>query len=136
MTTTLTPGQLSELKLVAKRAAAHAYCDYSQFPVGAAVRTTNGQVFAGCNVENVSFGLTNCAERTAIFSAVTEGFRRGQLQAIVLYVPGEKLYSPCGACRQVIAEFFHQDAEIIATSDATADRRWTIAELLPAGFSF
>lgn len=136
MTNPLTPGQLSELKVAAQRAAANAYCDYSRFPVGAAVRTTNGRVFAGCNVENASLGLTNCAERTAIFSAVTEGFRRGELQAIILYMPGEKLYSPCGACRQVIAEFFHDDAEIIATSDAISDRRWSIKELLPAGFNF
>ncbi len=136
MSTPLTPEQLSELKAAAKRAAANAYCDYSRFPVGAAVRTTSGRVFAGCNVENVSLGLTNCAERTAIFTAVTEGFKRGDLQTLVFYMPGEKLYSPCGACRQVIAEFFHQGAEIIATSDARDDRRWTVAELLPEGFSF
>lgn len=90
--------QLIEAALAVRQ---HAYAPYSKFPVGAAVLTEEGEIFAGCNVENASFGLTNCAERTAVFAAVAAGRSR----FLALAVATEGGYSPCGACRQVLAEF-------------------------------
>ena len=88
---------------IAKEAREKAYVPYSKFKVGAALLTKEGNVFSGCNVENASYGLTCCAERTAIFKAVSEGQRNFTALAVVADVP--TLCSPCGACRQVIAEF-------------------------------
>lgn len=98
-----TPAQLKKLKAAAKAAAAQAYAPYSKFRVGAAVLTKSGRIFAGCNVENASYGLANCAERTAIFSAVAAGQRR--FKCVVVYTPTPTATAPCGACRQVIHEF-------------------------------
>lgn len=109
-----------------------AYAPYSRFLVGAAVQTASGKQFFGCNVENVSYGLTNCAERTAIFSAVTAGER--SFTSIALASAGG--VTPCGACRQVLAEF--APALRVLIVDANADdllREWSLANLLPGMFS-
>jgi cytidine deaminase len=98
--------------------------------VGAAVRTADGRVFTGCNVENASFGLTICAERNAIFQAVTAGAR--DIVAVAVYTPTRRPVSPCGACRQVIAEF--GAADVHSACDTELTKRWTAAELLPDGF--
>ncbi|OGS11691.1 MAG: cytidine deaminase [Elusimicrobia bacterium RIFOXYA2_FULL_58_8] len=92
----------------AKAAQKNAYCPYSRYPVGAAVITDSGRVFTGCNVENASFGLAICAERVAIFKAVSHGEK-----AIRALCVAAKSAKPCGACRQVIIEFAPKDAEII-----------------------
>lgn len=127
---------LQKLLDSAKLSAQHAYCTYSNFPVGAAVITKENQIFSGCNVENISYGLTNCAERTAIFSAVNAGVKPGEIQAILLYMPGNKLYTPCGACRQVMAEFISSDSVVYATCDSDEKKTWMMGDLLPEGFSF
>src|SRR5471030_2539074 len=88
------------LEQAARRAAGAAYAPYSKFRVGAAVLTGSGKIFTGCNVENASYGLCNCAERTAIFSAVTAGERK--IKAVAIYTPTATPITPCGACRQVI----------------------------------
>src|SRR4051794_37115307 len=93
----------------ARAAMEKAYCEYSQFAVGAAVLTESGKIFVGCNVENASYGLTMCAERNAIFQAIAQGHR--DLKAVVVVTPTETPTPPCGACRQVINEF-NPDAEI------------------------
>lgn len=97
------PAQLKKLKAAAKEAATRAYAPYSRFRVGAAVLTESGKIFAGCNVENASYGLCNCAERTAIFSAVAAGERK--FKCVAVYTPTKTATAPCGACRQVIHEF-------------------------------
>ena len=92
----------------AKTAQKKAYCPYSRYPVGAAVMMESGRIYTGCNVENASFGLAICAERVAIFKAVSHGEKK--IQALCVAAKSAK---PCGACRQVIIEFAHKDAEMI-----------------------
>ncbi|WP_028671171.1 cytidine deaminase [Saccharospirillum impatiens] len=125
-----------ELKAAAKAVAANAYVPYSQFPVGAALRTLSGDVFSGCNIENRSYPLGMCGERNAINTAAATGVRPGDIAELVVFMPGEHLFSPCGGCRQVIAEFMPADGVVWATNDGEAFKRWTVAELLPDGFSF
>src|SRR5579864_7063782 len=108
----MSPAQQDNLIAAAKRAYEHAHAPYSKFRVGAAILLENGQVFSGCNVENAYYGLTNCAERTAIFSAVTAlGGEEVRIQAVAVVNDREVACSPCGACRQVISEF-GPDADI------------------------
>ena len=116
---------------LAKKARANAYAPYSGFSVGAAVLAADGRVFSGCNIENASYGLTNCAERTAIFSAVAAGAR--ELAALAVVADGELPCSPCGACRQVIAEF--AVGRIILANLAGKRRVVTKEELLPFAFT-
>ena len=115
----------------AVEAALRAYSPYSRFAVGAAVLSADGRIHAGANVENASFGLSICAERNAIFRAVADGART--IDAIVVYTPTAEPTPPCGACRQVLAEF-GADALIVCCSDGVADRRYRLAELLPQAF--
>jgi cytidine deaminase len=121
------------LMLAAKDAADHAYAPYSNFRVGAALECKDGYVVAGCNVENASYGLTICAERNAIAAAVATGHQ--EFNTIVVYTPLKKLVAPCGACRQVIAEFMHPDGEIVLANDVGDSQCWTVSELLPAAFT-
>lgn len=88
----------------------NAYAPYSDFHVGAALQVTDGPIVAGCNVENASYGLTNCAERTAIFSAVKDGYR--SFSAVAVVTSGDGLPYPCGACRQVLSEFCGADCPV------------------------
>ncbi len=105
---------------------ANAHAPYSQFQVGAAVETCDGKVFSGCNVENLSFGLTICAERVAIFSAVAAGHR--DFSRIVVVADTDQPISPCGACRQVMAEFSIPE---VILANRHQQLRFTLEELLP-----
>ena len=118
-----------ELIEAARRVRQRAYVPYSHFAVGAALLGCSGKVYEGCNVENVSYGLTICAERTAVFKAVSEGEREFQALAVVTSTGG----SPCGACRQVLAEFNVQMAVHVADVEGHY-RTFTVAELLPEAF--
>jgi len=122
-------------KLVAQAIEARnrAYTPYSNFKVGAAVLTANQEVFLGCNVENASYGLTNCAERTAIFKAVSEGEQ--EIVAIAIVGDTEGPVSPCGACRQVIAEFATEQTKVILANLKGDVRETSIQELLPGFFT-
>ena len=131
MTAVLTAPQRRRLIAAARRAAAAAYAPYSRFPVGAAVLMADGRVFTGCNVENASFGLTNCAERTALFAAVAAGSRRLRAVAVFTPTPGPTL--PCGACRQVLHEF-GPDAQVLSVCAGAGRTETTLAALLPHAF--
>ena len=122
-----------ELIGAAQSARDHAYAPYSSFKVGAAVRAGSGGVYSGCNVENASYGLTICAERVAIFKALAAG----EQEITALAVVSEPGAPPCGACRQVLAEFTSQpeDAVIIVVNGRGDERRYTLSQLLPSHFS-
>jgi len=123
----------SELLALASRARRFGYAPYSNFAVGAALLASDGRVFTGCNVENASLGLTLCAERVAVVKAVSEGAR--SFKALAIAGPGRAAIPPCGACRQVLAEF----APELRIYWQSADRRVvarSLGRLLPEGFRF
>lgn len=117
----------------AKEASQNSYSPFSRFAVGAAVMTAGGKIFQGCNVENSSFGLTNCAERTAIFKAVSEGEK--EIFAVAIYSPNADSCYPCGACRQVLYEFQTDDYEIdVVTENLGELEVKKLSYFLPNGF--
>lgn len=122
---------LHQLMRAATNASRNAYAPYSQFPVGAACVTPDGQIFVGANVENASYGLSICAERNAVFQAVAAGSRI--IRVLVLYTPTPMPVTPCGACRQVLCEF-GADISIHCCCDGPDILRFTSGELLPAAF--
>lgn len=124
----------TELIEVADAARGQAYVPYSHFHVGAALLDENNRLFTGCNIENASYGATNCAERTAIFKAISEGSRRIRRLAVVC--DQDKPCMPCGICRQVISEFAGDDFELLAASPSGEFKKYTMAELLPDAFRF
>ncbi|MFO8068675.1 MAG: cytidine deaminase [Alkalibacterium sp.] len=109
-----------------------AYVPYSKFPVGAALHTKDGKTYTGCNIENASYGLSNCAERTAIFKAVSEGDK--EFDYLVVTGGTEEPISPCGACRQVMVEFCEPDMKVLLTNKKGKIKETTVAELLPGAF--
>ncbi len=110
-----------------------AYVPYSHFPIGAVLVAKNGQIFTGVNIENASFGLTNCGERTAIFKAVSEGVT--DFEELIVYGETEQPVSPCGACRQVMAEFFSKDLKVTLVAKDKSTVVMTVRELLPYSFT-
>jgi cytidine deaminase len=114
----------------ARHASAAAYAPYSGFRVGAAVLTADGEIYGGCNVENASYGLTVCAERVAIWKAVSDGAPR--ITTLVVYTPTSTITAPCGACRQVAFEF-GPDMKVICVCDG-GEEEFTLAQLLPGAF--
>lgn len=126
---------MDKVKLMeeAKKAREKAYVPYSKFPVGAALLTTDGKVYHGCNIENSAYSMANCAERTAFFKAVSEGITR--FKALAVTGDTEGPISPCGACRQVIAEFCDTDMPVYLTNLKGNVTETTVGELLPGAFS-
>lgn len=123
-----------ELMQIARDVCKNSYSPYSKFPVGAAVLYRDGKIYKGTNVENSSFGLTLCAERNAISTAVADG-QKATLEAIAIYSPKEKMCAPCGACRQWIWEFSGgKDVKIILEAEKDGLYTTTIKEILPLGF--
>ena len=123
-----------KLERAAAQVMKNAHAPYSKFRVGAAILLTNGKIFSGCNVENASYGMTNCAERTAIFTAVAELGPGIEIQAVALTNDRGVACSPCGACRQVIYEFGPDATVFFQGSDGSKEAH--IKELLPEGFRF
>ena len=123
--------EFAALSVAARTASAFAYCPYSQFRVGAAVLVGDGDIIGACNVENASFGLSICAERSAIFHAVARGYLK--IRALVLYTPTAKPVTPCGACRQVLAEF-GGDAAVVCVCDGRESIVTNLKELLAMPF--
>lgn len=138
----MTPAAADALLAAARRAAAAAYCPYSGYAVGAALRTADGRVFTGCNVENASYGLTLCAERVAMAAAVAAGAREGA--ALALAAGKDQPAMPCGACLQVLAEFCPPGMPVACATLGPPDGsgsaagapvvRTTLGELLPSRF--
>ncbi|MCX6029444.1 MAG: cytidine deaminase [Chloroflexi bacterium] len=125
----MTLAEIQALVIAAAKAREAAYVPYSHFAVGAALLAASGEIYIGCNVENASFGLTVCAERNAVFHAVAQGERHFAVVAVVT----QNGVTPCGACRQVLAEFNPQMMVIVA--DTTGNRCiYNLAELLPHAF--
>jgi len=126
----VTEEKLEGLFEAAMQASKLAYCPYSKFPVGAAILVSDGRIFTGCNVENRSYGLTNCAERTAIFTAVAEGARK--IAAVAIAAPkAEYPVGPCGACRQVLTEFGDDDVPVVFGSKIENLKKATLGQLYP-----
>ena len=123
---------LAEMLDLARRALANAYVEYSHFRVGACIRAASGRLYAGCNVENASYGLTLCAETTAIGAMITGGDRR--IVEMVLLTERPKLLPPCGRCRQQIKEFAKEDAVIHLWGPQGLRLTTTLGELLPLAF--
>ncbi len=124
-----------ELFQIAKEIVKNSYSPYSNFPVGAAVLYEDGTIYKGVNVENSSLGLTLCAERNAISTAIAQG-QKGKIEAIAIYAPKEKMCAPCGACRQWIWEFSNNgNTRIIIEGENGGLYETTIKELLPLGFN-
>lgn len=121
--------RLLELAIEARK---NSYSPYSNFPIGAALLCKNGEIYTGTNVENVSYGLTNCAERTAIFKAVSEGVR--EFDTMVVVADTERPIPPCGACRQVILEF-GEDIQLVLANLKGDYQEYQIKDLLPGAFN-
>lgn len=121
------------LVLKALEARKNAYVPYSNFRVGAALVMEDDSIYTGCNIENASYGATNCAERTAIFKAVSEGHSR--IKAIAISGSDDNYTSPCGICRQVIAEFADENTKIIIVKNQNEYLVKTLEEILPGAFT-
>ena len=127
------PATRQRLVAAALAARGNAYVPYSKYRVGAALMNREGRIFSGCNIENASYGLSNCAERTALFKAVSEGER--EFIGLAVAVDGKKPASPCGACRQVLREFLGDKVDIILVNEDGEGKDTTIAKLLPDAFT-
>jgi len=126
-----TPPDLRELARLARAARRRAHAPFSRFKVGAALRTRSGEIVTGCNIENASYGLTLCAERVAVFKAVSEGLR--SFDAVAVVADAKRLTPPCGPCRQILWEFC---GDILVHMEDLRGRRLTLrlSELLPFPF--
>ena len=123
----------TELIDLAIETSKNAYVPYSHFPIGAVLVANDGSIYTGVNIENASFSLTNCGERTAIFKAVSEGQR--DFSELIVYGETERPISPCGACRQVMVEFFKPDIKVTLVAKDKTTVEMTVGELLPYSFT-
>jgi cytidine deaminase len=125
----------NELFNQAKEALKMSYSPYSNFKVGAALLMKDGKIVKGTNVENASYGLSNCAERSALFSAYTQGYRKDDILALAVTSTSTPPASPCGACRQVISELMNEDAPVFIFNDKNERYEVKVKELLPFAFN-
>lgn len=125
---------VAKLYTCARTASENAYSPYSGARVGACIVDDDGNVYSGCNVENSSYGLTQCAERNALANAIAAGMKPGSAHTLLIYATGFDALAPCGACRQVMSELLADDALVVSCRSETEYRSWSIAELLPDPF--
>ena len=125
---------MNDLLQQARNVLSKSYSPYSSFKVAAALRLENGEIITGVNVENASFGLSNCAERTALFTAYTRGYRKEDIKEILVTTEKEHLVTPCGACRQVMSELMKPDAQVHLVTSNDNIKTVTVSDLLPLAF--
>ncbi len=113
----------------------NAYAPYSKFQVSAALKLKNGEIITGVNVENASYGLSNCAERTALFTAYAKGYQKEDIESLLITTNQAHIVSPCGACRQVMRELLTEDTEIILVNNTGKSQVLKNIELLPFAFT-
>lgn len=123
--------KLLDMALIAR---SNAYTPYSKFKVGAAILLTNGKYITGCNVENASYGLCNCAERTALFKMISDGYTKNDVVAMAIVGQTEDPISPCGACRQVMEELLNPETPVILGNLERKTKEMLVKELLPYSF--
>jgi cytidine deaminase len=123
----------NELFFKAQAVAQKAYAPYSHFKVGAAIQASSGEVYVGCNVENISYPVGTCAEQAAIAAMVAGG--DNQIETILIYADSQTLITPCGACRQRIAELAKTSCVVLLANSQGIQKQYTIAELLPCSFA-
>lgn len=126
---------MKKLLEIAEKNIVNAYVPYSKFRVSAVLELKNGEIYKGVNVENASYGLSNCAERSALFSAYSNGVRKEDIKRILVYTDKEHFVSPCGACRQVIRELMEDDATVIFANKKGEFKELLNKDLLPFGFT-
>jgi cytidine deaminase len=126
---------MEKILLMAKENLKNSYSPYSKFPVSAVLELKDGRLIPGVNIENAAFGLANCAERSALFAAYSQGVQKPDIQRIVIYTDHDYFVSPCGSCRQVMAELMPEDAEIVLVNNKMETKSFHNKELLPFGFS-
>lgn len=119
----------------AYKARLNSYSPYSKFKVGAAVLLNDNNIIVGTNVENASYGLANCAERTALFTCIANGYKKKDIKAILIVADTDAPCSPCGACRQVICELMDKDCDVVLTNLKNDIKELSVKELLPFSFS-
>lgn len=127
--------QIEALIEAARDVRQHAYCPYSHFPVGCALLSQDGKLFTGVNVENVSFGATNCAERSALFTAASLGYRPGFIKAIAVAGETEDFLPPCSICRQVLVEWADPETPVYLTRNDGQIKRLKLLDLAPYSFT-
>ena len=130
----LSPQAFDDLLALARSAREQAYAPYSHFLVGAALLTRDGRRFGGCNVENAAYGLCNCAERTALFSAIAAGCQPGDFAALAVIAHTDHPVSPCGACRQVMSQLCDDTMSVVLANLRGATQETSVAALLPGSF--
>jgi cytidine deaminase len=126
---------MKDLYKIAKEVLPNSYSEYSKFKVAAVLRMKDGTTISGVNVENASFGLTNCAERTALFTAYSQGYRKDDIVEVLLTTEQDAFISPCGACRQVLRELVNEDVNIHITNNKGEVKTVKNIELLPFAFT-
>lgn len=126
---------MKKLLSIAKENIKNSYSPYSHFPVSAVLELNNGELIKGINVENASFGLANCAERSALFTAYSLGYRKQDIKRILVYTDHDYFVSPCGACRQVMRELMEDDSEVILANNKDEMKVYHNIDLLPFGFT-
>lgn len=126
---------MKDLYKIAKEVLPNSYSQYSKFKVAAVLRMKDGSTISGVNVENASFGLTNCAERTALFTAYSKGYRKNDIVEVLLTTEQDDFISPCGACRQVLRELVNEDVDVHITNNKGDVKTVKNIELLPFAFT-